>query len=69
MPTTYFCTLHMELYKPHADMLLCEPISRSTSEEIFNTIDTYIRTKGLDWHKCIEICMEHVLFAVETVLW
>ena len=37
-------------------MLLCEPISRSTSEEIFNTVDTYIRTKGLDWHKCIGIC-------------
>ena len=37
-------------------MLLCEPISRSTSEEIFNTVDTYIKTKGLDWHKCIGIC-------------
>ena len=39
-------------------MLLCEPISRSTSEEIFNTVDTYIRTKGLDWDKRIGICTE-----------
>ena len=39
-------------------MLLCEPISRSTSEEIFNTIDTYVRTKDLDWHKCIGICTD-----------
>ena len=37
-------------------MLLCEPIRRSTSEEIFNTVDTYIRTKSLDWHKYIRIC-------------
>ena len=27
--------------------MLCEPISRSTSKEIFYTVDTYIRTKGL----------------------
>ena len=28
--------------KPHEDGLLCEPISRSTSEEIFNTVDTVL---------------------------
>ena len=39
-------------------MLLCEPISRSTSEEIFNTVDPYIRSNGFDWHKCIGICMD-----------
>ena len=44
--------------EPHEDMLLCEPISRSTSEEIFNTVDTYIRTKGLDWDKRIGICTD-----------
>ena len=44
--------------EPHEDMLLCEPISRSTSEEIFNTVNTYIRTKGLDWHKCVGICTD-----------
>ena len=32
--------------KPHEDILLCEPISRSTSKEIFNTVNTCIR-KGL----------------------
>ena len=37
-------------------MLLCEPISGSASKEIFNTVDTYIRTKGLDWPKCVGIC-------------
>ena len=42
----------------HEDMLLCEPISRSTSEEIFNTVDTYITTKGIDWHKCVGICTD-----------
>ena len=44
--------------KTHEDMLLCEPISRSTSEEIFNTVDTYITTKGIDWHKCVGICTD-----------
>ena len=39
-------------------MLLYEPINRSTREEIFNTVDTYIRTKCLDWHKCIGICVD-----------
>ena len=39
-------------------MLLCEPISRTTSEEISNTVDTYIKIKGLDWYKCIEICRD-----------
>ena len=45
-------------FEPHEDMLLCKSISRNTSEEIFNTVDTYIRTKGLDWHKCIGICTD-----------
>ena len=44
--------------EPHEDMLLCQPISRSTSEEIFDTADTYIRTKGLDCHKRIGICTD-----------
>ena len=42
-------------FEPHEHMLLCKPISRSTSEEIFYTVDTYIRSKGLDWYKCIGI--------------
>ena len=44
--------------EPHEDMLLCEPISGSTREEIFNTVDAYIGTKGLDCHKCIGICTD-----------
>ena len=44
--------------EPHEDVLLCEPISRSTSEEILITVDNYVRTKGLDWHKCTGICTD-----------
>ena len=32
-------------------MLLREPVSRSTNEKNFNTVD-------LDWRKCIEICAD-----------
>ena len=39
-------------------MLLCEPISRSTSKEIFKAVDIYIRTKSLHWLKCIGICTD-----------
>ena len=39
-------------------MLLCESISRSTSEKILNSVNAYIRTKSLDWHKCIGICTD-----------
>uniref|UniRef100_A0A0L8G9Z5 DUF4371 domain-containing protein n=1 Tax=Octopus bimaculoides TaxID=37653 RepID=A0A0L8G9Z5_OCTBM len=45
-------------FKPHEDMFFCEPVSRSTSDEIFNTVDTYIRAKDLDWHKCFGICTD-----------
>ncbi|XP_050535830.1 zinc finger BED domain-containing protein 5-like [Daktulosphaira vitifoliae] len=43
---------------PHEDMLFCEPIIRGTSEEIFNTLNTYINKKGLDWVKCIGLCTD-----------
>ena len=45
-------------FETHEDMLLCEPISQSTSEEIFNTVDTCITTKGIDLHKCVGICTD-----------
>ncbi|XP_036358063.1 zinc finger BED domain-containing protein 5-like [Octopus sinensis] len=45
-------------FVPHEDMLFCEPVSRSTSDEIFNTVNTYIRAKNLDWHKCLGICTD-----------
>ncbi|XP_013793834.1 zinc finger BED domain-containing protein 5-like, partial [Limulus polyphemus] len=44
--------------KPHEDMLCCEPVSRSTSNDIFKTVDTYVKTKGLDWNKCVGICTD-----------
>jgi len=39
-------------------MLFCEPIIRDTSEEIFNTLNTYINKKGLDWEKCVGLCTD-----------
>ncbi|XP_013793786.2 zinc finger BED domain-containing protein 5-like, partial [Limulus polyphemus] len=44
--------------EPHEDMLCCEPVSRSTSDDIFKTVDTYVKTKGLDWNKCVGICTD-----------
>ena len=56
--------------KPHEDMLLCEPIIQSTSNEIFNTVDTYIRTKNLDWKKCIGVCTDGArAMCGKTVVW
>ncbi|KAL4108255.1 hypothetical protein QTP88_018486 [Uroleucon formosanum] len=43
---------------PHEDMLFCEPIIRGTSEEIFNTLDSYVNKKGLDWVKCVGLCTD-----------
>lgn len=43
---------------PHKDMLFCEPIIRGTSEEIFNTLDSYVNKKGLDWVKCVGLCTD-----------
>lgn len=31
---------------------------RGTKEEIFNTLDTYINKKGLDWIKCLGFCTD-----------
>ena len=44
--------------KPHEDKLFCEPVSRSTSDEIFKTVDSYAKTKDLDWNKCVGICTD-----------
>ena len=56
--------------EPHEDMLLREPISQSTSEEIFNTVDIYIKTKVLIGINVYEyVRTEQVLFSVETVVW
>jgi hypothetical protein len=39
-------------------MLRCEPIIRGNNEEIFKTLDTYVKTKVLDWMKCAGICTD-----------
>lgn len=44
--------------EPHEDMLFCEPILRGTSNEIFKTIDTYIRSKQLNWLNCVGVCTD-----------
>lgn len=41
------CIRHIWNNEPHEDMLFCEPIIRSTSEEISKTLDTYIKRKGV----------------------
>ncbi|KRX12581.1 Zinc finger BED domain-containing protein 5 [Trichinella nelsoni] len=41
----------------HEDILFCEPIIQGTSEEIFETLDVYVKSKELDWRNCVGICM------------
>ncbi|KRX68829.1 Uncharacterized protein T09_10426, partial [Trichinella sp. T9] len=36
----------------HEDILFCEPIVRGISEEIFETLDAYVKSKELDWRNC-----------------
>ncbi|KRY24527.1 Zinc finger BED domain-containing protein 5, partial [Trichinella spiralis] len=33
--------------QPHEDILFCEPIIQGTSEEIFETLDAYVKSKEL----------------------
>ena len=44
--------------EPYEDMLFCQPVSQSTGDEICKTIDSYAKTKGLDWNKCVGICTD-----------
>ncbi|KRZ00159.1 Zinc finger BED domain-containing protein 5 [Trichinella zimbabwensis] len=44
--------------EPHEDILFCEPIIRGTSEEIFETLDAYVKSKELDWRNCVGICTD-----------
>lgn len=39
----------------HENFLCCESIIRGTSDEIFNTLNTYITKKGIEWSKCVGI--------------
>ncbi|KAL1229372.1 Zinc finger BED domain-containing protein [Trichinella spiralis] len=40
--------------QPHEDILFCEPIIQGTSEEIFETLDAYVKSKELDCDNCVE---------------
>ncbi|KRY26810.1 Zinc finger BED domain-containing protein 5 [Trichinella spiralis] len=44
--------------EPHEDILFCEPIIRGTSEEIYETLDAYVKSKELDWRNCVGICTD-----------
>lgn len=44
--------------KSHEDILFCELIIRGTSDEIFKTIDSYLKSQGLHWDKCVGICTD-----------
>ncbi|XP_003369171.1 zinc finger protein [Trichinella spiralis] len=44
--------------QPHEDILFCEPIIQGTSEEIFETLDAYVKSKELDCDNCVGICTD-----------
>jgi hypothetical protein len=48
--------------EPYEDMLCCEPIIRSTSEDIFNTLHVFVKVKALDWMKRVGICTDFFFF-------
>lgn len=41
------------------DLLLCEPLpTNTTGAEIFNIVDNFFNTHGLDWKNCVDICTD-----------
>jgi hypothetical protein len=33
-------------------------MTRTTGEDIFNLVDSYLKEKGLSWDKCVDICSD-----------
>lgn len=43
----------------HEDILFCKPLpTRTTGQEIFGLIDSFIRSHGITWTKCVGICTD-----------
>uniref|UniRef100_A0A8C1P216 DUF4371 domain-containing protein n=1 Tax=Cyprinus carpio TaxID=7962 RepID=A0A8C1P216_CYPCA len=41
------------------DFLFCRPLAtRTTGQKIFNLIDVFMRTNGIDWERCVGICTD-----------
>jgi hypothetical protein len=42
----------------HDDILFCKNLPTRTGEQIFHTLDSYIRDKGIEWRKCVGFCTD-----------
>ncbi len=42
----------------HGDISFCKPKSHGKAEVIFNTIDSHIKEKDLQWKNCVGICTD-----------
>ncbi|MBN3305968.1 ZBED5 protein, partial [Amia calva] len=43
----------------HKDFVFCRPLATcTTGEEIFNLMDIFMRTNGIDWARCVGLCSD-----------
>lgn len=50
------------------DLLLCECLeSNTTGERIFLCIDNYMKTHGINWEKCVDVCTDRAQAMVGKV--